>query len=503
MPGAVNPDGLAYLNMARDYAEGKLVVRGAWAPLLPWLITPFVKLGLDPLVGWRIIAGTSGLFWTLSVLHLAGKFRLSKTSKLAVTTAMALFSLRVVFILITPDVISAVVLTWYFNSVIGSKFSDKPLLHGIALGSLGALAYYARHYNLPFVLSHLLLAAILMFLQGRKRKPLLLGIGTALLVFSILVTPWIYTTSARYGYFTIATSGSINRSAFGPETISHPCVETFPCEIPEDVLFPREDPPLKYYPASDWNPFSNEELFHFQIRLIAQGFSKWFFFLISSFGILPFFALLGLPLLILISWANQKNRFLYAATTLTALLYASGYITFGGGWSRYHFPYIPFLLLVGYYLLDEFTYRFEAFFDKGMKRSDLMIYLFLLGIPVLTLAKIPEISSFLQKQEPTDCIVNDFDILADHLKVPMVGADLLVYNVSYQTRLRTYGVLRPDTDPAEADRIMRELGIRSYLALAGSDLELSLLESYDYQFITTWNSCRVKYSILHMPPEYE
>lgn len=499
LPERINPDGLAYFTIARNFAEGHFVIRGAWAPLLPMLIAPFIRMGLSPLTGWHIVAGASGLLWIFSAAYLAGKFGLSRLSRLMIALCVAFLSLRVVFQLITPDVLGALLLSWYFFKILDNSFIKNSVKSGIGIGLLGGTAYFARYYNLPFIISHLVFTGFFLYLQDRKSKSIFLGIGSALLVLLLVVSPWIGALSTRFGYFTISTSYGINRSVFGPESISHPCLGDFPCKIHDDVLFPGEDPPQEYYPGAKWNPFSSEELFRFQVDQIAMGISRVSHSLLSSYGGFPFVGLLALPLLSLLYWSDKGKRNLFFLTSISAMLYASGYITFGGGESRYHLPYISLLIIGFYLLLDQFSTRLEGVDNKFKLGSMSLLLLLLFALPVLSIAKVPEIIDNFQKQRSTDCVRLDAKRIADLLVAPMIGSDETINHLAYHTRIQSYGVIRPETDPAEADKLLHELSVQTFISVENSNLEIALLDRYDYERLGVMGACRVRYSILLVP----
>jgi len=504
VPIRINPDGLSYLTMARNFAEGELVIRGLWAPLLPLLIAPLILLGIEPTTAWRYIAGASGLFWALSLVFLAGRFRLSKFSKVAIALSIALLSFRITSNLIVPDVLGAIILTWYFYVLTGKKFLEKPISCGIVVGVLGGLSYYARHYNLPFVIANLLVTGVIWLLQGRERKSVVAAVSTGLITLLLVVTPWIAALSSRYGQFTVSTSWSINRSVIGPEgvtDVSRRCWGQTPCKTLDDVLFPWEDPPLQYYPASDWNPFVDEALFQHQFHLFSEGLSKWLHFLLFSYGAFPLFGLIVLTLLTFALWSDQRRRFLFSWAIITALLYAFGYITFGGGESRYHLPYIPLLLMAVYYLIDKTSDWLEVLFSESNKKSVVVICLLTYGIPVLSLVKIPTIVNELQRPQLEFCEKQEINKFADQLLAPMVGSGASINHLAYQTQVQTYGVLPIDTNPSEADNTLNELSVKTFVALMGSDLEIALIENYGYQLVGTMMSCEVDYSILRVPQD--
>ncbi|MCD8535068.1 MAG: hypothetical protein LR011_09905 [Verrucomicrobia bacterium] len=62
---AVNPDGIAYLQIARHFVnfDLDLAISGYWGPLLSGIFCPFLALDVPPLVTARIVMAISTLFF--------------------------------------------------------------------------------------------------------------------------------------------------------------------------------------------------------------------------------------------------------------------------------------------------------------------------------------------------------------------------------------------------------------------------------------------------------
>jgi hypothetical protein len=179
-------------------------------------------------------------------------------------------------------------------------------------------------------------------------------------------------------------------------------------------------------------------------------------------------------------------------------LYAIGYISFGGGESRYHIPYIP-LLLMGVYWLVDFLFQKLRTISSISKLTNLTISVLILGLPVISLVKIPKVLDGLRPTDSEICSLQDFNIYVEKVIPPMVGSGKNMNYLAFRTRIQTYGSIPPDTAPNEADRILHELSAKTFIALSGSDLERSLVEDYGYQLVGVDASCERKFSILRVP----
>jgi hypothetical protein len=414
---------------------------------------------------------------------------------------ISFLSYQTTSILIIPDVVSAIVLTWYFIILTGSKFTEKPVPRGIIIGILGGLAYYARHYNLLFVIAHLMTTAFISIIKGHSRKSTLITTVTGIIATILVVAPWITALSLRYGQFTLSTGWSINRSVIGPEGVKdeyRPCSGGSPCKTLDDVLFPWEDPPLEYFPASDWNPFSDRDSFLLQHQIISEGISKWFHFLISSYGTFPLIGLVISLFLTFIFWTDSRRQYIYPWTMITSILYATGYISFGGGESRYHLPYIPLLLMSAYWLADFILLKIKTI-SSISKLTNLTISVLILGLPVISLMNVPKLLDGLRPTDSDSCRTQDVSLYVEKVIPPMVGSGKSINYLALQTGIQTYGSLPPEITPDEADRILHEISASTFIALSGSDLERDLIEEYGYQLVGVDDSCEVRYSILRVP----
>ncbi|MBL0104831.1 MAG: hypothetical protein IPP51_14360 [Bacteroidetes bacterium] len=61
---ADNPDSFQYLVIARHYVHGDFqqAVNGCWSPLISWLLVPFVAVGLNGVLAFKILQILIGLF---------------------------------------------------------------------------------------------------------------------------------------------------------------------------------------------------------------------------------------------------------------------------------------------------------------------------------------------------------------------------------------------------------------------------------------------------------
>jgi hypothetical protein len=83
-------------------------------------------------------------------------------------------------------------------------------IYWIEMGVLGALAYFAKAYALPYFV---LLSIFIAYILYKNQKPL--AIKMLLLAWSIcamIAAPWWWLLHQKYGFFTTSTAGSLNLS---------------------------------------------------------------------------------------------------------------------------------------------------------------------------------------------------------------------------------------------------------------------------------------------------
>ncbi|HON07136.1 MAG TPA: hypothetical protein PLW02_03435, partial [Verrucomicrobiota bacterium] len=62
---SMNTDAVAYLRIGQYYADANfdLAINGYWGPLFSWLLVPFLKIGIPPLISARILMALSAILF--------------------------------------------------------------------------------------------------------------------------------------------------------------------------------------------------------------------------------------------------------------------------------------------------------------------------------------------------------------------------------------------------------------------------------------------------------
>ena len=115
----INPDGVAYLRIAGYYLTGDVgkAVSGYWSPLYSWLLMPWLAMGVPGLLATKLLAACLAVAWVMGVALLARRYAESPVTRrlLVATAAVSVLSWSIE--IISPDLLLAVVLTFYFYVV--------------------------------------------------------------------------------------------------------------------------------------------------------------------------------------------------------------------------------------------------------------------------------------------------------------------------------------------------------------------------------------------------
>jgi hypothetical protein len=496
-PGQINPDGLAYLTIARSISEGNFIVRGYWSPLMSWLLAPAIAMGMDPYGAFQVFVRVCGLVWIVLGVALSRRAGVGRTGQLVLGIVLALIALTRTFYPVTPDILGAVLLSCYFLHTSRPSFATHPIVDGALAGLLGAAAAYAKYYNAPFFIAHVLVWSLILWARRKRDASVFKTLAVSLVTFFLITAPYAVAMANRYGSPTFTTSSSINRAAYGPTALGQfPCWATQLCPEPDDVLFPWEDPLPEYYPDLGWSPFQSLDNLRFQIRLAWWNITQWISEALVDVGPIPSLALGVLLVVVASTWRNGWSDPLPLMGLLTVVLHASGYFLITAESFRFFLATLPILWIVYFKLLS--SRRFVESLSPSRAGAALVIQLLLLAIPILSFSWFAPLRSSFDSDDVT-CIQQDSLHLAGLLEAPFVGTDAMANHVAYYTGLRTIGVLPTGTVVSEADVLLRSLDVQTILA--GSDLALTpgLAAIPGYQVIGESSICSKRYTVLRVP----
>lgn len=491
---SLNPDGVAYMTIARDFGRGIAVIRGNWSPLMPLLLAPAIRFGSDPQVAQRVFVGAGGLIWIGLTLLLGRRAGLSRYWSVALAATMAIITLELTFFPVTPDLLSAVTLACYFLLVTHERFLDRPVLFGVLAGVLGALAFYAKFYNLPFFIAHVLITGVLIAVNVGSWKKALAATLAAWAVAALLITPWVLALRSRYGYFTLTTSGAINHAVQGPSHGGHPCWDQRLCDKPSDVLIPYEDTPAEVYADFRWNVFASMDNLRYQIMLTQGTIGEFLGDVAFQLGPLPPIAMIFVVIALFSFRTDVRMRHLLAWSLMTVVLYVAGYMLFHNE-LRYFLPILPVAIISLYRILQAGFERAQASGALTRARLARSVVFGAAGFSFL----FPQAAGLRYLPPDDHCVARTVAQFADKLVPPMAGSDRWINIIAYYSGKRTLGVLPPGTSAPDANSEFRRLGVRTYVVGEGLPLGTALLERGGYSVAAETNLCGNRYLVLRTP----
>jgi hypothetical protein len=495
-PSQINPDGLSYLTIARSFAQGQPVIRGYWSPLISWLLAPAIALGVEPYAAFQGLVRLVGLVWVLLASLLAGRAGLDRPSRLAVAAACALIALTRGFFPVTPDLLGAVLLGSYFLIITEPRLLSHPVRYGLVAGLVGALAYYAKYYSFPFLLVHLPMSGLLVWLRTRNTRATMAAVGAAIAVLGIATLPYFAALAARYGYPTITTSSAISRAIVGPTSPGYPCWNLQLCDQPQDVLFPWEDPLPQYYPDIGWSPLDSLANLRHQIRRPWSNIVAWAGETLPKLGAAPLLGLLGLMILPLLLWGDTERRLRSGWAFLTVGLYSGGYMLTESSDLRKYLAIVP-LLVIGFYACLQGARRSLA---GRIARPALgrLVTVLLLAAPLLSLSWVGPLRDAIALED-NPCLQEASETISGQLSAPMVGTNAVINHIAYFAQVQTYGVIPANLEPNEVDAQLRALHVRTALIELQSPLAVAFPTDLGYRVLRDVNVCGASYLLMSVP----
>ena len=220
----INPDGVSYICLARNLAEGRAAdsISSWWSPLISWCIAPLLAAGIDGLAAARLVLAAWGAVLLMSAIALAKRLAdLRGLWLLPPALVIALVAAHRAIREISPDVIVAACLMLYFSATLHPRLLESRWRQ-LLCGLLGGVAFLAKAYALPFVLVHFPFILLLRWWLGRAgrhddaepadggapglRGPLKAwGVGMIGLV--LVAAPWIGVISCKDSGLTITSAG--------------------------------------------------------------------------------------------------------------------------------------------------------------------------------------------------------------------------------------------------------------------------------------------------------
>lgn len=222
----INPDGVSYIAIAEKYLAGNFAdaINGYWMPLYSWLLMPFLALGIFPLLATKILGLCIGLLALIGARWLASRFGLGELTKNILLLSLVPLFIFFVFNRISPDFLIVCVLIFYLAVIFDPSYANGRYGNGLPGGVLGALAYLAKGYGLPFFLMHFIIFNSLHFISAKTRiekKNVFKNLAGGLIVFFLISGSWIFLISQKYRHLTFNTAAGYNYALVETGNVFH------------------------------------------------------------------------------------------------------------------------------------------------------------------------------------------------------------------------------------------------------------------------------------------
>ena len=252
--GYVNADFVAYATIAHRWIERSPVISGCWSPLFSWLLTPLLALRVPDLLAGRVLLLAFGAIYVVTVHAFACRILPDEMpggfAILCGTVACAVLQATLwANNLLDPDLIAAALLFTYF--ALTQRRGEQRNIPFFA-GTSAGLAFLAKAYMLPFIVTHAVL------LRPFRRA----GLPKFLAGMLLIALPWIAIVSWHLHHFTISTAGSSNHANLSPSNYGRHLLWN-PGLVRDYIIDPRLGP--------DWSPFRDTVHLQHQLRLIAKN----------------------------------------------------------------------------------------------------------------------------------------------------------------------------------------------------------------------------------------
>ena len=391
-------DELSYLSAAAKYASGDLsAVNSYWAPLLSWMLAPFLALGFSAVTASDIVSVLSGL------LALQGGRALVRTLGATGWLARVLDYTLVAIALycampyLSADLVLAAILSYYFSVVLRRDYALRRS-SGYLSGMLGGLAYYAKVYAFPFFVAHFVLVNVAHFLwaDAAARAGVRRHARNGFLVFAAMVAVWVGAMYAKYEVVTLGLTSKYNFAIVGPEARNRPILAIGLDADPRPGNTSVWEDPADFYKVPSalecclkpWSPFSSIAALKHQLRLVKTNLAitleDFQLFSSLSYAVIILCALLCIPRL-----ADARAHIPIVLALLGMGIYSAGYMLVYSD-ERYLWPMLFLLVALSGYLLK---IAFATQFLASVRRRQLLAVLI-----ALSFVKVP-ISKLLQARD--------------------------------------------------------------------------------------------------------
>ncbi|MES2776023.1 MAG: hypothetical protein V4722_17735 [Bacteroidota bacterium] len=260
-------DAVGYISVARHYAAGDwhLAINGYWSPLNSWLMVPFVKLGFNDILCFKVanvFFGIGALYQTEKMLE---QFSFSPKQKTGILLTVTVMLLYYSSIQLAADMLFVWIFLIYVNASLVPGLHSSTRLNA-RLGLIAAIGFFAKTYGGVFFILHFSFLHFIWFPFIQKKGWHLKQYGIGLLAFMPLVIVWMVLLWNKYHLITFGYSGQLNWSWVLKG--GQPDYKDFFYFPPYDGAVSRWVDPF-YAQVKNYSPFQSKELMGRGLKLVG------------------------------------------------------------------------------------------------------------------------------------------------------------------------------------------------------------------------------------------
>lgn len=195
--GADNPDTFSYLNIARQWLEGKGTVNGYWSPLISVLVLLPLKISGDGILSFKVLQVIIGAIALRQWLVLVRKTNVPSVAAEFFPIPFLVFYGQ---LNLTPDLLFLTIALTLLNRSMNTAGSSS-LVNGL----LGGLLFLTKAFGLPFFIVWTIVSALI------NKVPLRKALNTVIIGCAVSL-PWIMVMSLHYGEPVISKAAQFNAS---------------------------------------------------------------------------------------------------------------------------------------------------------------------------------------------------------------------------------------------------------------------------------------------------
>ncbi len=463
-------DEISYVTIAETYAKGDvgMAPNAYWAPLLSWLLAGLLILGLEAVLASKLLSLIIGMATLFAASHLCDVFEIRRGLKIVLLLTLVPFLLYSSLIFFTPDLLLTCLLTFYFSVLLRGDYSNHRYA-GVWCGALGALAFFAKGYSLPFFLLHfplLNLAHYLSAKEARARRMVWRHCAFGLLVFTGMLVIWAYVLYGKHHEVTLGMTGKYNHAIKGPDALDRPIFHIGFVRPPDSATVSIWEEPYHFYSLpralscclKPWGPLDSRRAFKHQVKLTIQNVASTIS-AYMSFSMLSLMIIISSLALCIAPPPNvdSSTRMRVALGVATLAIYPAGY-TLVYSEERYLWPMQILTFVLGGFLL-QLLFRTPLFSSWVWKLS--AVTLVSASFLILPLDQ-------LWRRASAGRTTDTFGRLlaAEQLSGSRIASNT-DYDagvcVAYYLRAQYYGMARPNISTEDLVGELRQTGVNHYL----------------------------------------